>query len=140
MDGTLSSKDLGAKTSARASSRKRAFLVLALLPALACGGTVVVHLRYPLDTWGDSFLSVIYAGRTEYAPGYSDRKLQQIGPGDPESRVESMMGPPLERYTIDATSYGWAYSRKVGDTSYRVRSVVFREHRVLEVLHDFYMD
>jgi hypothetical protein len=100
----------------------------------------VTRIRYPVDTWGEAIISVMYGGPTEYSVQYSDARFREIRPGLSEKDVRTLLGEPLEIYGIRDNEHGWAYSRKIGDGSYRVRAVIFRGSTVIEIIHEYYVD
>lgn len=71
-------------------------------------------------------------GRIQAIRGKVTDAVRHDQPGTP---VESLI-PILGRPNVIV----WAYSRSLHDASYRVRSIVFRDSRVEQVIHEYYWD
>lgn len=77
---------------------------------------------------------------TVYASGYSDAAFRKVSEGMTERDVAGLLGEPLEMYSVEPDLVGWRYARSADDNSYRVRAILFRDGRVVEVFCEFYVD
>jgi hypothetical protein len=81
------------------------------------------------------------AGRTFYAPGYSDSRFAMLREGMTEQEVERIVGPPLKKVVWENEDVLWAYSaRRDVSLSYNMRDVVFRNKRVISVTSQWWQE
>ena len=99
----------------------------------------------------DGLLSGLVVGEdTLYASGYSARAFGEVTVGMPREQVHSLLGAPLDSWTIDSgevhhsAKRSWdlaeRWSRSPGDTHYRQRKVFYRADRVAVIVAEFYFD
>lgn len=113
---------------------------------VATGLLVVVAVAAvfrPLDGYGGLLASWLAAKEdTLYADGYTDAAFSRVEVGMTDREVADLLGEPIDIYVAmpQSSTLGWRYSRSANDASYRVRVVLFRGGRVVEVISDFYLD
>ncbi len=123
-----------------------AFLATAVVLFAFGGFELQRHLRrcaqeFALDGGGGCLTPLVFREDTEYASGYSAPAFQQLRLGMTEQEVLALLGSPLDRWPrMESGEVGWQWTRSPGSNSYRVRSVVFRSGRVVEIFHEFYID
>ena len=111
------------------------WITLALLVGL-------VPLHFWLLDGLDGFLfSLVSEDSTVYASGYSDRSFRRVHVGMTSNEVVALLGSPLETGALsDEGCVTWLYSNKKRDTSYHVRTIVFQDGVVSEIISEFYLD
>jgi len=118
------------------SSPRRRSLWLATV-ALLAGCDSVEYLRE------DALSALSDDEDTVYAAGYSPDAFKKVAIGMTEADVRTLLGPPLETYSPGPNArgeYGWRYARSARGGSYRIRALLFRSGRVIQVFHEFYLD
>jgi len=111
--------------------------ILVVVMAIACSA-YVAHVSL-LDGIDGTLLSALLGDDTVYAAGYSDAKFQQVALGSSKEEVLSILGPPLET-GVHNGEHILRYAQSAHDSNYHVRVIVLRDDRVLEKLHEFYVD
>ena len=81
---------------------------------------------------------------TRYAPGYSERKFNQITNGMTAEAVVQLLGTPLFQIPKDDGKEDWGYTldgkSSWGDWAWLGRHVVFRDGKVVETIKHTYHD
>lgn len=118
---------------------------------------LIVFMSIPiiLFLYAFSVFYIMALFHTEYAPGYSYWKFKMLQPGLSEEEVIAQVGQPIQilpRMNCDSTFYmeecvaepgrvDWWYSRQdSSDTHYFVRRLEMRNHRVVNILSELYVD
>lgn len=85
---------------------------------------------------------VLFDSGTQYAPGFSEGRFQQVRVGMTTDQVEAILGPPIDK--LDWATPGvqrWAYTNQVSATSDFHRRWVFVEgEKVANVVNDYWYD
>jgi hypothetical protein len=92
------------------------------------------------DGWPGSAGPLLFLDDTQFSPTYSATGFLRVSRGMREAEVEQLAGTPLERYQVEPGLYGWRWTRSPHDSHYRVRSVLFRDGRVVNKASEFYVD
>jgi outer membrane protein assembly factor BamE (lipoprotein component of BamABCDE complex) len=113
-----------------------------MLAIAALGLTLGLARRFFIEDWPDQLLlSILCGDGTVYAKGYDESRFRAIRTGMTASQVEKLMGPPLPRPRWWPDDDVWFYTFfSQQRTSHRMRRVVFRDGKVVEVINDFYVD
>lgn len=111
--------------------------------ALLLAGLTLIHKRMldGLDGWFAS--TVLGFGKdedTEYAFGYSDQAFRRIKIGMTAEEVIGTLGPPLDKADLSGGLETWRWARSRRDQSYRVRVILFKDGRVIQIRTKFYVD
>lgn len=118
---------------------KAVLLVLGGMVALLLGAFSLP--RFLLEGPIGPFLPLVGLNdTTQFASGYTDLRFLRVQRGMGCGDVERLLGPPLATWTLDTGEVGWAYSRKVGDTSYHVRTVFLRDCKVTRRRSEYHVD
>jgi hypothetical protein len=113
---------------------RRAALVLAAFPTLALA-------LVPFDGWPGALLPLVWDDDTEFALGYSAMEYWSVHKGMTKEEVVARLGEPLVRWRRDSSGEeDWRWTRSPHGSSYRIRSVLFREGRVSGTFSEFYVD
>jgi hypothetical protein len=103
-----------------------------------------VYQVFCLDGFeGLSPLSIMpFLDRTEYAPGYSNRRFLELRAGMTRDEVIGLLGQPLGAYASyeDWRNETWVYSRTARSANYRRRAVEFQKGVVTETVRGIYYD
>ena len=110
----------------------------------AIGGvalTAVLHLA-SLDGWPQTLFPLLGLDDTEFAPGYTAPGFWSVRQGMTREDVASRIGQPITRYRDPRSpaEESWVFSRSPHSADYRVRSVRFRDGRVVERHSEYYFD
>ena len=106
---------------------------------LIVGASMYAIHRWSLDGVDGMLLGLVLPDDTVYAEQYSDAGFRQVAIGVSEAEVRRILGPPLEIGAHDGASL-FRYTRTANDSNYYVRVIVFRDGRVSEKRHQFYVD
>ena len=117
---------------------------------------MIVAIRYAsCDGLGGVLLRLSGMDSTEYASGYSWWGFRTLHRGMTADDVLRRIGEPLERFGMtEAPHYdagwkyrannpnaeGWDYSRSRSDSHYRMRIVVMRSGRIVDIVAKVYID
>jgi hypothetical protein len=99
---------------------------------------------YLIDGVSGLLLGAFFREDTVYARGYSDSGFRRVRIGMTDHQVETLIGPPLTAWPIPNSPSGadtgerWSFSP--GDTHFRCRVLLFRNHRVVVKHAEFYVD
>jgi outer membrane protein assembly factor BamE (lipoprotein component of BamABCDE complex) len=113
-----------------------------MLVVAALGLTLAMARRVFVADWPDQLLlSICFGDGTVYAKGYDESRFRAIRIGMTASQVEMLVGPPLPRPSWWPEDDVWFYTFfSQQRTSHRMRRVVFRDGKVVEVINAFYVD
>lgn len=118
--------------------RPIAAVVICLLGSLA-----LAHF-YLIDGISGLVFGTLCREDTVYARGYSDSGFRKVRLGMTDQEVEKLIGRPLTTWPTPESASGsntgarWSFSP--GDTNYRCRVLLFRDHRVVVKHAEFYVD
>lgn len=99
---------------------------------------------YLVDGLSGLILGVLLKEDTVYARGYSDSGFRKVRLGMTDREAEKLLGRPLMVWPTPESPSGadtgerWSFSP--GDTHFRCRVLLFRDHRVVEKHAEFYID
>jgi hypothetical protein len=97
-----------------------------------------------IDGVSGLILGVLLKEDTVYARGYSDSGFRRVRLGMTDHEVEKLVGRPLTVWPTPESPSGadtgarWSFSP--GDTHFRCRALLFKNHRVIEKHAEFYVD
>ena len=110
-----------------------AILLFTLELSFLFGDKVSPHMRR--DGTGTLIFSMIFPTHTDYAPGFTEQKFDQIKVGMDTSEVKEILGMPLMRWQDQ-----WCYTFSYQSKSYKIRQVEIVDGKVKEVMRYFYVD
>ena len=84
----------------------------------------------------------LFGSGTQYAPGFSESRFQQVYVGMTTDQVEALLGPPIDKLGWGTPGVQrWAYTNQVSATSNFHRRWVFVEGgKVATVVNDYWYD
>lgn len=92
------------------------------------------------DGLNGAAIATVLGEDTQYARDYSESAFRNIEAGMSEHQVRSLLGEPLTKMALNSNGESWRYTKSPSDSHYHLRSVVFRDHAVVRIFHEFYVD